>query len=143
MTYVTAGLTLVPSPPCLKLSIVGPRLILISLSRVYLLKDPDPVGLSASLSVGCPKWTFLIGRTDCDTIPSIPDPILSLRRYTCDSWHSWHSCECAYNYSCTAVIAVAVSLRAIEFSDLTTARRCSYVSCRADGGPPPRRWRQR
>ena len=41
-------------------------------SRVYLLKDRDPVGLSASRSVGFSKWTVLIlmigiGRTLFDT----------------------------------------------------------------------------
>ena len=51
-----------------------------SKSRVYLLRDHEPAGLSASRSVGFPKWTFLIGRTGFDTIPSIPDPTLSLTR---------------------------------------------------------------
>jgi len=52
---------------------------LISLkSRVYLLKDRDLVGLSVSRSVEFSKWAVLIGRTGFDTIPSIPDPTLSL-----------------------------------------------------------------
>jgi len=52
----------------------------VSKSRVYSLKDRDPVGLSASRSVGLSKWTVLIGRTGFDTISSIPDPTLSLGR---------------------------------------------------------------
>jgi len=48
-----------------------------SKSMVYLLKDHDPVGLSANRSVGFPKCTVLIGRTGFDTIPSVPDPTLS------------------------------------------------------------------
>ena len=51
-----------------------------SKSRVYLLKDRDRVGQSASRSVGFSKWTVLIGRTGFDTISSIPDPTLSLSR---------------------------------------------------------------
>ena len=47
--------------------------------RVYVLKDRDPVGHSASRSVGFSKWTVSIGRTGFDTIPSILDPTLSLR----------------------------------------------------------------
>ena len=38
-------------------------------SRVYLLKDRDPVALSASRSAGFPKCTVLIGRTGFDTRP--------------------------------------------------------------------------
>ena len=53
-----------------------------SKSRVYLLKDIDPVGQSASRSVGFSKWTVLIGRTGFDTISSIPDPTLSLTEET-------------------------------------------------------------
>ena len=53
--------------------------LIFSKSGVYLLKDRDTVGLSASRSVGFPKWTVLIGRTGFDTIPSMPDPTLSLR----------------------------------------------------------------
>jgi hypothetical protein len=49
-----------------------------SKSRVYLLKDRDQVGQSASRSVGFSKWTVLIGRTGFDTISSLPDPTLSL-----------------------------------------------------------------
>jgi len=51
--------------------------------RVYLLKDGYPVGQSASRSVGFSKWTVLIGRTGFGTIPSIPDPTLSLMRLYC------------------------------------------------------------
>jgi len=50
-----------------------------SKSRVYLLKDRDPVGLPASRSVGFSKWTVLIGRTGFDTITSVPDQTLNLR----------------------------------------------------------------
>jgi len=53
-----------------------------SKSRVYSLKDRDQVGQSASRSVGFSKWTVLIGRTGFDTIPSIPDPTLSLTACT-------------------------------------------------------------
>ena len=49
-----------------------------SKSRVYLLMNRDPVGQSASRSVGFYKWTVLIGRTGFDAISSIPDPTLSL-----------------------------------------------------------------
>jgi len=49
-----------------------------SKSRVYLLMDRDPVGQSASRSVGFSKWTVLIGRTGFDAISSVPDPTLSL-----------------------------------------------------------------
>ena len=44
----------------------------------YLLKDRDPVGLSASRSVGFSNRVVLIGRTGFDTTYSIPDPTLSL-----------------------------------------------------------------
>jgi hypothetical protein len=44
--------------------------------RVYLLKEGDLVGLSASPSEEFPKWTVLIGRAGLDNIPSIPDPTL-------------------------------------------------------------------
>jgi len=50
-----------------------------SKSRVYLLMDRDPVGQSASRSVGFSKWIVLIGQTGFDAISSIPDPTLSLR----------------------------------------------------------------
>jgi len=56
----------------------GHVLFISSRSRVYCLKDGDPVGLSASRSVGFPKWTVLIGGTGFDTIHSIPDPTLGL-----------------------------------------------------------------
>ena len=49
-----------------------------SRSRFYLLKDCDPIGLSASRSVGFPKRTVLIGRTGFGNIYSVPDPTLSL-----------------------------------------------------------------
>jgi len=49
-----------------------------SKSRVYLLKNRDPVGLLASRPVGFSKWAALIGRTGYDTTSSIPDPTLSL-----------------------------------------------------------------
>ena len=49
-----------------------------SKTRVYLLKDRDPVGLPSSGSVGISKWAVLIGRTGFDTIHSIPDQTLSL-----------------------------------------------------------------
>ena len=51
--------------------------------RVYLLKDRDPVGQSASRSVGFSKYKVLIGRTTSDTIYSIPDPTLSLNPVSC------------------------------------------------------------
>ena len=45
----------------------GPRPVVVtfisSKPRVYLLKDGDPVGQSASRSVEFSKWTLLIGRT--------------------------------------------------------------------------------
>ena len=41
-----------------------------SKSRVYLLKDHEPVGLPASRSVGLSKWTDLIGQTGFDTTTS-------------------------------------------------------------------------
>ena len=53
-------------------------MLIYSKSRVYLLKDGDPVGLSASRSAGFPNWTVLIGRTGFDDISSLPDPTLSL-----------------------------------------------------------------
>jgi hypothetical protein len=60
-------------------SVSAPRVTLrSSKSKVYLLKDRDAVGLSASRSVGFSKWTVLIGRTGFDTTSSIPDPTLSL-----------------------------------------------------------------
>jgi len=50
----------------------------LSESRVYLLVNLNPVGPSASLSVGFLKWTVLIGRTGFDTIYSTPSPTVSL-----------------------------------------------------------------
>jgi len=46
-----------------------------SKSRVYLLKDRNPVGFPEiqSSSAGFPRWTVLIGRTDFTTITSIPN----------------------------------------------------------------------
>jgi len=49
-------------------------------SRVWLLKDRDPVGLPDTWSAGFLLWTGLIGRTDFDTTTSIPNPTLSLNR---------------------------------------------------------------
>jgi hypothetical protein len=53
-----------------------------SKSRVYLLKDRDPVGPSASRSIGISKWTVLIGRTGFDTVSSITNLTLSLTTRT-------------------------------------------------------------
>ena len=66
---------------CLRPSVgVGSQVTLISSkSRVYLLKDRDPVGLSDTWSAGVLFRTFLIGRTGFDTIPSIPNQTLSLK----------------------------------------------------------------
>jgi hypothetical protein len=67
----------------LKLSVKGPVHFISSKSRVYSLKDRDPVGLSPSRSAGFSNWTVLMGmgmgRTAFDTISSIPDPTLSLK----------------------------------------------------------------
>jgi len=57
----------------------GPVRLISLKSRVYLIKDRNPVGPSASRSVVFWKWTALIGRTVFDTIPSIPNPTLSLK----------------------------------------------------------------
>jgi hypothetical protein len=46
-----------------------PGTFISSKSRVYSLKDGDPVGHSASRSLAFSKRTVLIGRTDFDTIP--------------------------------------------------------------------------
>jgi hypothetical protein len=43
-----------------------------------LLKDPNPVGLSAGRSVGLLKWTVLIGRTGFITRTSIADTELDV-----------------------------------------------------------------
>jgi hypothetical protein len=70
------------TPQFLKLSVGVPfqGTLISSESMVYLLKDRDQVGQSASRSVGFSKWTVLIGRTGFDTISSIPDPTPSLKR---------------------------------------------------------------
>jgi hypothetical protein len=64
---------------------------------VYLLKDLDPVGLSLSRLAELPKWTVVIGRTGFDTIPSIPDPTLSLTqapsRDNCQWFHGHNKCQ--------------------------------------------------
>jgi hypothetical protein len=52
----------------LKLASEGLVPLISSKSRVYLLKDCDPVGLSVSESVGFSKWTLLIGRTGFGTM---------------------------------------------------------------------------
>jgi hypothetical protein len=44
-----------------------------SKSRVYLLMDRDPVGQSASRSVGFSKWTVLIGGIRCHIFDTRPD----------------------------------------------------------------------
>ena len=49
-----------------------------SKSTVYLLKDGDAVGLSASRSGGLSKWSVLFGHTGFDAMSSIPDQTLSL-----------------------------------------------------------------
>ena len=51
-----------------------PAVLISSKSRVYLLRDRDPVGLSEIRSAGISIWTVLIGRTDFDTTTSIPKP---------------------------------------------------------------------
>ena len=56
-----------------------PVTLISSKPMVYLLKDHDPVGLSATRSVGFSKWAVLIGRTGLDTISSIPNSTLSLK----------------------------------------------------------------
>ena len=65
-------------------------------SRVYLLKDGNPVGLSASRSVRFSEWTVLIGRTGFGTIPSISDPTMSLSDKNCSgcagNWTSVSPC---------------------------------------------------
>ena len=61
-----------------KLSVGVPRNAVSSKSRVYLLKDGDPVGCSARRSVGLSKRTVHIGRTGFNTISSLPDPTQSL-----------------------------------------------------------------
>jgi len=62
-----------------------PVLLISSRSVVYLLRDRDPVGLSASRSAGFSKWTVLIGRTGFVTISSLPDPTLSLTSISYDN----------------------------------------------------------
>jgi hypothetical protein len=57
----------------------SPLTLISSKPRVYLLKDGDPVGLSAGRSVFFSEWTVLIGRTGFETVFPIPDPTLSLR----------------------------------------------------------------
>ena len=68
--------------PCSTLNSVseGPVPPISSKSRVFLLKDCDPVGLSASRSVGFSIWTVLIGRTVFNTMLTVPDPTLSISR---------------------------------------------------------------
>jgi len=58
----------------------GRLVALISLKpRVYILKNHDPVGLSPIRSAGILLWSVLIGRTEFDTITSIPDPTLNFK----------------------------------------------------------------
>ena len=63
-----------------ELNSVSGRLVTLNLSksRVYLLRDREPVGLSEIRSAGIAIRTGLIGRTDFDTTTSIPNPTLSL-----------------------------------------------------------------
>jgi hypothetical protein len=87
-------------------SVLGGYVTLISSKpKVCLLKDGDPVGLSASRSVGFQKCTVLIGRTGFDTIPSMPDPTLSFSQphppepvlYTLLAWRVPCSSICGYS----------------------------------------------
>ena len=55
----------------------------------YLLKDRDPVGLSASRSAGLPNWKVLIGRTGLNYIPLIPDPTLSHTNFDVARMMKW------------------------------------------------------
>jgi hypothetical protein len=69
-------------PPVSFYSVSGrPVSLISSTSRVYLLKDRDPVGLRAARSAVFPKWTILIARAGFDAISSIPDLTLSLSIY--------------------------------------------------------------
>ena len=68
--------------------------LIFSKYRVYVLKDRDQVGQSASRSVEFYKWTVLIGRRGFGTISSIPDPTLSLR-----SEHAYLRCEFTCRHS--------------------------------------------
>jgi len=63
--------------------------------------DGDPVGVSASRSVGCSKWTVLIGRTGVDTILSVPYPTLSLKVIEVGT-SNLGSSDCSERPSCSA-----------------------------------------
>ena len=68
-----------PECPTMSLNSVSGRLVALnpSKSRVYLLRDRDPVGRSEIRTAWISIWTVLIGRTDFDTTTSIPDPTLT------------------------------------------------------------------
>jgi hypothetical protein len=125
-------------------SVSGRLVALISLKpRVYLLKNHDPVGPSASRSAGFPLWSVLFGRTDFHAMTSIPELTLSSSKMASYDMLACNMCQALRSGAITTwwratryswwvpdcLLILVVHWYAFNSSDMSGSREEIFVLC--------------